>query len=614
MIDLLLAIFEKLTQNGIPMLLTISVIIILISIYIGIRHYRKNYINRLFHKRNLCWFLCWLISLAVMLIFCSFDIIGRSPLFLSIALVAAYALLTFSVFASVSGLVFFPKWYIKKYKKLKSRGYVVENKDVVKHRPWYFLDANERIQYELLKASYLKDLGNIKLAYETLSNAEKLPMYKDEVSECDISRVYLLIELGNLKKARQVLESVKKYDYTAYCFLDSFISEMEGKLDEAFEKAQKAENSINDGKYESTRIKQALYNHLGRLYCFKNNPTEVFRYFRLSIEEAKKLKETSMLEITYNNLIEQHMINNRPREEIIGLFDEYKKQLDCNNLNAVCQLINIRTRIARHFNDKADEEAVIRQGYETLKQKSKYPELSIQRVQIMHMLQMGGFNLDPVIWDIESDLSTYLSLPLPQKPRVFIALAHFAERPDVDRVRFAAIKQSVFEYLSQNAIHDLDTYYAGLSSNCVNERCHTLADKVDVYVLLENNPELQKQLLHDIKQIYHDNDLNLSEAQSNLNITKYYAQQVDKRVQLTAENISEINELLKEALQISYSIPWPLLGNLLVDIASASDFLNNPAMVHSILERFNSLGLTKDNCDDYRQHSLEYLSGKYSVQ
>lgn len=34
MIDLLLAIFEKLTQNGIPMLLTISVIIILISIYI----------------------------------------------------------------------------------------------------------------------------------------------------------------------------------------------------------------------------------------------------------------------------------------------------------------------------------------------------------------------------------------------------------------------------------------------------------------------------------------------------------------------------------------------------------------------------------------------------
>ena len=227
---------------------------------------------------------------------------------------------------------------------------------------------------------------------------------------------------------------------------------------------------------------------------------------------------------------------------------------------------------------------------------------------------MGGFNLEPVISDIENKIDTYLSLPLPQRYQVFFELARFSERPDVDWVRFAKIKQIAFEYLSQNAIRDLDTYYAGLSSNCVNERCHILANKVDIYVLLDNNAEIQKQLLHDIKQIYHDNNMNLSEAQSNLNIIKFYAQQVDKKVQLTAENISEINELLKEALQISYTIPWPLLGNLLVDIASASDFFNNPAMVRSILGRFNSLGLTKDNCDDYRQHSLECLSGKYLKQ
>ena len=614
MIELLLTIFETLTQNGISALLAISVIIILISFIIGVRYYGKNYLSRLFHKRNLCWFLCWLLSLAVILIFCSFHILSRCPIILSFSLIAVYALFTFSVFASVSGLVFLPKWYINKYKRLKGRGYVVENKSFVNHRPWYFLDANERIQYELLKASYLKELGDIKSSYETLSKAEKLPMYKDEVSECDISRVYFLIELGNIKKARQVLASVKKYDYTAYCFLDSFISEMEGKLDEAFEKAQKAENSINESKYESTRIKQALYNHLGRLYCFKNNPTEVFRYYKLSIEEAKKLKEASMLNITYNNLIEQYMINNRSREEIVGLFDEYKKQLDSNNLNAACRLINLRTRISRHFNDKAEEEAVIRQGYETLIQKSKYPELPIQRVQIMHMLQMGSFNLEPVISDIEDEIDTYYILPLPQKPRVFIALAHFAERPDVDQERFAEIKQSIFEYLSQNAIQDLDMYYSRLSSNCVNERCETLANKVDVYVLLDNNVESQNQLLQDIKQIYHDNNMNLSEAQCNLNIIKHYAQQYNKGLQPTDENISEINELLTEALRISYNIPWPLLGNLLVDIASASEFFNNPVMVCSILKRFNSLGLTADNCDDYRRHSLECLSGKYSVQ
>lgn len=58
MIELLLTIFEMLTQNGISTLLAISVIIILISIVIGVRYYGKNYLNRLFHKRNICWFLC----------------------------------------------------------------------------------------------------------------------------------------------------------------------------------------------------------------------------------------------------------------------------------------------------------------------------------------------------------------------------------------------------------------------------------------------------------------------------------------------------------------------------------------------------------------------------
>ncbi len=159
MIELLLTIFETLTQNGISALLAISVIIILISFIIGVRYYGKNYLSRLFHKRNLCWFLCWLLSLAVILIFCSFHILSRCPIILSFSLIAVYALFTFSVFASVSGLVFLPKWYINKYKRLKGRGYVVENKGFVNHRPWYFLDANERIQYELLKASYLKELG-----------------------------------------------------------------------------------------------------------------------------------------------------------------------------------------------------------------------------------------------------------------------------------------------------------------------------------------------------------------------------------------------------------------------------------------------------------------------
>ena len=614
MIDLFSLSFEMLTQSGIPIILAISILIILSAVIIGAKHYRKNYINRLFHKRNLCWFLAWLVSLAVMLSFYFFHIFSLCPLSLSITIFVVYILFGISVFYSVSGLVFFSDWYIKKYKRLKSRGYVAENKKVIDHRPWFIMDANERIQYELLKASYLRELGDIKSAYESLCVAETMPMYDEEISECDISRVYVLIELGNIKKARQILETIKTYDYTAFCFLDSFISEMEGNLDEAFEKAQTAESSIDDKKYKNTRVKQALYNHLGRLYCFKNNPTEVFRYYRLSIEEAKKLNDASMLNITYNNLIEQYLKHNKSKTEILVLFNEYKDQIDRDSLNAVCQLINLRVRIAQHFNDKVDEENVLRQGYERIKKKSKYPQLAGQRVQIMHMLHNGGFDLEPTLSDIENDFSVYDKLPLPQKTHIFIDLARFSIRPDVDYERFERIRQDSFSYLGNKAINDIDKYYQNLSGNCVNERCAILENKVDVYSLLDINDNQQYQLLHDVKQIYHDNELMLSEARTNLNIVKHYANQCEKGKDLTDESIDDINRLMDEAIRLSYSIPWPLLGNLLIDIASAYDYFGVSDMVCSILKHFKSLNLTSDYCDDYRQHSLDYLLSKYHLK
>ena len=603
MLDISTFIFEKFTENGMPFVLALSIIVLMTAAFLGLKHYGKTYFKRLLHRRNLCWLIVWLIMLSVMLIFCYYHVLSRCPLFLSIALVALYVLFTVSVFFSVSKLVFFPSRYIKKYGRLRQNGFAVENKGLIDHRPWYFLDANERIQYELLKARYLHDLGDINGAYETMSGAEELPMYDEEKLECDISRAYMLIELGDIAKSRAVLNLFKETDRAAYGFFDSYISEIEGELDDAFEKAKTAESFI-DNNYKNTRVKQALYNHLGRLYCFKRNPTEVFRYYKLSVEEAKKLNEVSMVNLSYNNLIGQYLINDRPKEEIRRLFDDFKKISDRNNLDAVCQQINLRVRIARHFNDKADEESVIRRGYDILKQKSKYPELAAQRVQIMHMLHSGGFDLEPVITDIENDLKYYSKLPLPQRPRLFIALAHFTIRPDVDEDRLAYIKKAALDYLSQNAIRDLDAYYDTLSGSCVNERCDIIAKKAEVFVLLGLNDKEQYQLLHDIKEIYKDNGLRLPTAQSCLNIVKYYAQQSEKGRELNSDALSEINDLLNEAVSISYTVPWSYLGDLLVDIACAYDFFNDQARACSIMKRFDDMGLTPDNCDDYRQHAL----------
>lgn len=612
MLEVFALLFEKLTQNGIPSILAISGIIIIVAIFLGIKYYRKDYLKLLFHKRNLCWFIVWLFSLSVMLGFCFFHVLSNCPVVLSLCLIVVYALFTFTVFCSVSRVLFLPRWYIKKYDKLRSRGFVVENKKVIEKRPWYFLDANERIEYELLKSRYLHQLGEIKSAYETISRAENMPMYDKEVLECDISRAYMLLELGEIKRAHQVLTAVKENDYPAYCFLESFRLEMEGKLDESFKKAQEAEVAININ-YRNIRVRQALYNHLGRLYCFRNNTTEVYRYYKLSIEEAKKLGEASIIDITYNNLIDQYLRNNQSETEIRRLISEYESQMDSDNLNSVCQMINLNVRVSQHYKKIAEEEKTIRLGYQTLRDKSKYPELAIQRVQILHMLQAGGFDLELVISDVEKDLTFYPKLALPQRPRVYIALAFFLSRPDVNPDCYKSIKRKVWNYLADNAINDLDQYYNRLTTDCVKERCDILASKVDVYVHLGVKKEEQFRLLNNIKQIYHDNKLLLHEAQSNLNIVKYYAQQCEKGYVLTEKDINNINKLLSEAIHLADDIPWPYLGNLIIDIACAYDFFGRIDVVCIMLNHFKELGLTEANCDNYRQHALFDLKLKYRV-
>lgn len=611
--EVLFDIFNFLTTYKTAPLLAISAVIFLGAISLGIKHYGKEYLNKLIHKRNLCWLIAWLISLSIMFVFCHTGIFTRCPLWITIILFLIYFLFTFTVFFTVHKLLFFTKWYIKKYDNFRKNGHTFENKRIIEKRPWFFLDANERIEYELLKSHYQKELGNLKGAFDTLSNAEKLPMYPEETLECDISRVYILIELGNVKKARQLLNSVKTQDHPAYCFLESYILENEGKLDEAFAKAQEAENSI-DVKYNKVRVKQGLFNHLGRLYCFKNNPTEVFRYFKLAIKEAEIMQETSLISITYNNLISQYLNYNQPQKDVLDLVNKYTSQLDPDSINTICETINLKVRISKFYNDKSNEELSIRQGYKELVEKSSYPELAIQRIQILHMLYSGGFDLEPVLSDVEKDILVYDNLKLPQKPWVYISLAHFIRLPQNGNKKYIEkISSKVFEYLNNNAIDDINSYYESLSSDCVYERCNSIGKKIDVYVLLGKNTNQQLSLLKDLKQIYKENNNLLKEAHANTEIVKFYAQQCQNGYILTSNDKKEINTYLNEAINLSYNIPWVYLGDLLINIACAYDFLQEDEKVRQIILRFNDLGLKTTHCNFYSQQSLKHLKEKYHL-
>lgn len=606
MIDVLIFLWETMLNHGVGMLLTISVILVCTATYLGIKQYGKQYIDRLLHKRNLCWFIGWLTALAILLLYFHFEIMRRSPVWLVLLMLILFALFTVAVFKSVTGTVFLTRWYLKRYEKWLREGKAYEHRQCIDKRPWFFLDQGERIEYELLRARYLNNLGDIQGAYAALCKAEEMPMYSDERMDIDINRVFMLTQMGDMPKAKLVITNFEKKDRPAYCFLHSFILEQEGNLEAAFDVAVEAENAMEPG-YNHQRVKTALYNHLGRMYCYRNNQTELFRYFNMAAKEARKMGDTSQIHLIYRNLIDQSLHYNLPREEVQDTVNEYANLIKMDHADGICQIINLRLRLARHYKDREAEHDAILWGYEELKKVSDPQAMMSHQVNMLMMLGNGNFPLEPILSDVEVNFDSYFSLPMPMRFSVIWDLVHLKGLTQQQYERTCHWEKKMQEYLENQALRDLDDYQQKLPSSCVNQRCWVLISKVDVYAFLEKDGRRQLQWLNELQQIYKDHGLLQKEAYNDAHMAKFYAQQVAFGEMLVEDANREVRAAMDRALEKSNQIPWPYLGDLLVEIACGYAFLKGWDQVQLILERFENLGLTAEHCGYDQQMELKLL-------
>lgn len=595
LIDILITLWSEMMDRGIGLLLGISVILVCAAIYMGARKYGENYFKHLVHKRNLCWLIGWLVALAALLLYFHFDIMSCCPGWLVLLMLLLFGLFTVAVFRSVSSPVFLVRWYLKCYEKWLREGKAYEHRKCVDKRPWFVLDQNERIEYELLRAKYLNNLGDIQGAYNAICKAEEMPMYPEERIDHDTNRVFMLTQMGDIPKARHVLESLAVEDRPAYCFLHSFILEQEGKLSEAFEMAIEAENAMEPG-YRNLRVRTALYNHLGRMYCFRNNETEMFRYYMLAAKDAKKMGDMSQIELVYLNLIDQHLACDRPKEEVESIINEYTTFLKMDHADGICQTINLRLRLARHYEDRKSEHKAILWGYEMLKKVSDRQAMCGHEVNMLMMLCNSQFTLEPILSDVASNFDSYFSLKMPMRFAAIWDLVQFMrvkkERPKQTRSWEKRIK----EYLENRALNDLDEYQKQLPSYCVSQRCRVLTWKVDVCALLEKDSEKQLRWLKEIQQIYDNHGMLLNSAMNHTHIAKFYAQQMQFKGMPAEKALPAIRAESDCALKLSEQLPWPYLGNLLIEIASGYGFLNDWNQVRMVLKRFQNLGLTEKHC------------------
>ena len=123
------------------------------------------------------------------------------------------------------------------------------------------------------------------------------------------------------------------------------------------------------------------------------------------------------------------------------------------------------------------------------------------------------------------------------------------------------------------------------------------------------------QWLKELQQIYKDHGLALKEACNDAHMAKYYAQQLAFGEMPDDEAKYEIRAAVERAWEKSFQIPWPDLGNLLVEIACGYGFLKDWTQVRLVLKRFNDLGLTEEHCGhDQKMHIKHLLSDLHNAE
>lgn len=614
--DFISTAWDVMSYFGCTPYLAFPVLIFLICIYLLFREYGKTFFAHLLHRRNLPH-VC-----GVLLFFCAFwllswrGIFSLFPVRVQVLLILLYGLYIFTVLHSVKAPTLFSGRYLNRYQTWLKRGESGEHGELIEKKPWYLLDQDEKLAYQILRAKYLYEQGSHLESYRAYTKINQRLLYPEEYSELAYSMAVLLIKLGNLPKANEVIQPLSTANPPAFFAFRSFLEELQGDLDKAYASAIQGENSIPQN-YKDYHTLIALYTHLGRLNCFRNNTTELFRYYRLALEAAKQCGDLRLYHDTYQNLLAQIQLCHMHEDEFDALMSEYVDSMKNASLKNRMELENFRISIARQQGDKNSEYKAIRDGYLRLHSMAELPNQCMAEVSALAMLVNGGYPIDLVLSDVKEHFDSYFDLPMPAR---IIAIQRFLlppPRSQDEASLFSEWTQKLIAYATDRAFADLDEYERSLSTDNVNERCWVQMQRIDFIRRTQENYDGEAILrsLRDIIQIYEHSGQIARTVDARITLVREYDELIGMGQRRPDQDVLDdmsriINTAYKECLQV----PETAVAASLIDIAHFSAKLGNNEQAKSAFKRFQNSKVSPKQFSPIQQMEYDRLSHFFAVE
>lgn len=374
----------------------------------------------------------------------------------------------------------------------------------------------DRLAWSALRNRCLMQMERYKDAYVFLNQMPMDNLFPDELDEIHLRQAYCLYYLGDVNKARMLLESVSNQDIS-WLQLDSLLWESGGNLTKAFESLEQAKNKL----VANHKLSASIYNNFGRLRKLQSNNTEASYYYRLAVDHALKDNDKLSMHVAFQNLIQVSAMTEVASEQTKRLLDEYRGQLDLSRRLDGLEWGNFEIQYARQTHVEAELPALIERTYFKLIQNASPRQRRSLQICTLRIVRNEQMNPEFLMKDIRADFVNYLSQPMQEKFYLFKELnIFFRTLSRIPPQDYNAVFLTVKEYIEQQAIQDIDSYLFLLEPWQVHERAKLLQEMVGIFKEGQQPYAFSKvqRILLDVADLYEKSGLCIEKIDTLLNL------------------------------------------------------------------------------------------------
>lgn len=363
-------------------------------------------------------------------------------------------------------------------------------------------DSDRWIEYQMLRSKYFCYCGNYEDAYEALCSIQEQDLYEEEQEEIQQRKAVCLAVMGQTTAALRLLGEPDKKASALTLMIYSYIFELAGDMEQAFQYAKQANA---DGDIKKSDISKALLQcDYARNVINHGNVQEGLRYLQLAWDGIRGSNDIIAIHEIGNNRLMFMAENGCSREECDKMLEEYLSCKKAETLSNNIRYGNCKVQYYRQIGELDKAYTAIQELYEScknlLKDEKSYIDAGAQmeciRAKIFRQTMDGEYNPEWLCKEIETSLEYYKKFSVQNRCSVFSDYMQVLSQARYKALRmtvpFDKLYKTIGYYYQNEAIEEIDAERCKVKSYNIHSYTGFLQWRLEIFRFLDKYNYVEK--------------------------------------------------------------------------------------------------------------------------